>query len=82
MNSSDAFGKDEPYSDIELHVITKEPIYLENPEFIYGKFKIEISLNEKGAFVKKAKEIGDSWAIKAGSFIHIQTVYNPFNFFE
>ena len=77
-----ALGKDEPYSDIELHVITKEPLYLENPEFIYDKFKIEISLNETNAFVKKAKEIDDAWAIKAGSFIHIQPVYDPFNIFD
>lgn len=77
-----ALGKDEPYSDIEIHVITKELIHMKTPEFVYGKFKIEISLAEKEQFLEKAKAISASWAIKAGSFIHVLPVYDPSNLFE
>ncbi|PLR79244.1 KNTase domain-containing protein [Bacillus sp. V3-13] len=74
--------KDGPYSDIEMHVITEDGIDIKGHEFIYGDFKIEIDTIQKNEMFKKAQQVGDSWPIKAGSFIHILTVYDPHHLFE
>ncbi|AQU79327.1 MULTISPECIES: kanamycin nucleotidyltransferase C-terminal domain-containing protein [Planococcus] len=71
-----------PYSDIEMHVVTKEYHSIEDLEFVYDKFKIEIGFHDKQAFFEKAKKIDDAWAIKAGAFIHVLPVYDPTNLFE
>lgn len=77
-----ALERDEPYSDIEMHVLTEEGVHLANSEFVYNKFKIEITLNDPDSFFREARKIDDCWAITAGSFIHIQPVYDPQHFFE
>lgn len=73
---------DMPYSDIELHVITTDEILLESQEFIYDKFKIEVSTKQKSEFFRQARVVDDSWAIKAGVFINIMPIYDPQNIFE
>lgn len=75
-------GNDGPYSDIELHVVTKDGVSLDSHEFIYDKFKIEISKKQKSEFIKQAKEVDDSWSIKAGVFTNILAVYDPEHLFE
>jgi kanamycin nucleotidyltransferase len=75
-------GTDGPYSDIEMHVITDNHTQLEGYEFIYDKFKIEISIRTKDDIYHKAKKIDDMWPIKAGSYIHISPVYDPFHIFK
>lgn len=77
-----ALETDGPFSDIELHVITSDASTLESFEFIYDKFKIELSTKTKVAFTKQAKDVDDSWAIKAGVFIHILPVHDPEGLFE
>ena len=77
-----AFGTDGPYSDIEMHVITKDGSGVKTREFVCDKFKIELTANDSSTFLKEAQEVDDSWAIKAGAFIHILPVYDPESFFE
>ncbi|MDJ0333034.1 kanamycin nucleotidyltransferase C-terminal domain-containing protein [Planococcus sp. S3-L1] len=77
-----ALKTDGPFSDIELHVITKVANQLESFEFIYDKFKIELSTKDHRTFIKQAKEVDDSWAIKAGVFIHILPIHDPTHLFE
>ncbi|MBO0996133.1 kanamycin nucleotidyltransferase C-terminal domain-containing protein [Bacillus sp. SD088] len=73
---------DMPYSDIELHVITTDDTIMESHEFIYDKFKIELSVKQKREFFKQATEVDDAWAIKAGVFINIMPIYDPQNIFD
>ncbi|MBS4201212.1 KNTase domain-containing protein [Bacillus sp. FJAT-49732] len=75
-------GMDGPYSDIELHAVMKDGVSIESHEFIYDKFKIEISMIQKSEIIKQAKEVDDSWAIKAGVFTNILAVYDPEHLFE
>ncbi len=77
-----ALKTDGPYSDIEMHVVTKAHDSIEDLEFVYDQFKIEIGFHDKQAFFEKAKKIDDSWAISAGAFIHVLPVYDPTNLFE
>ncbi|MDJ0333548.1 kanamycin nucleotidyltransferase C-terminal domain-containing protein [Planococcus sp. S3-L1] len=77
-----ALETDGPFSDIELHVITEGASQLESLEFIYDKFKIELSAKDRRTFIKQAKEVDDSWAIKTGVFIHILPIYDPTHLFE
>ncbi|MGN7300545.1 kanamycin nucleotidyltransferase C-terminal domain-containing protein [Ferdinandcohnia sp. SAFN-114] len=73
---------DMPYSDIELHVITTDDISIKSHEFIYDKFKIEVSAKQKKEFFKQAIEVDDSWAIKAGVFINIMPIHDTQNLFN
>lgn len=73
---------DLPYSDIELHVITTDEVSINSHEFIYDKFKIEVSVKQKKEFFKQAIKVDDSWAVKAGVFINILPIYDPQNIFE
>ncbi|MBU9722737.1 MULTISPECIES: kanamycin nucleotidyltransferase C-terminal domain-containing protein [Bacillaceae] len=75
-------GSDGPYSDIEMHVITRDGFSIEGYEFIYDKFKIEISTEQKSTFFKKAMEVDESWAITAGVYINIHAIFDPGNIFE
>ena len=75
-------GYDGPFSDIEMHVITKDGSELDSLEFIYDKFKIEISTKQKTAFFNMAKKVDDSWAIKASAFTKILPLYDPEQLFE
>ncbi|WP_033542058.1 kanamycin nucleotidyltransferase C-terminal domain-containing protein [Planococcus sp. CAU13] len=77
-----ALGTAGPYSDIEMHVITKDGAKMETLEFVYDRFKIELSTNTRTAFLKEAEEMNDSWAITAGAFITIIPVHDPQNLFE
>lgn len=77
-----ALGTEGPYSDIEMHVITKDGAKMETLEFVYERFKIELTTNSRTAFLKEAEEVNDSWAITAGAFIHIIPVHDPASFFE
>lgn len=76
-----AMEMDGPFSDIELHVVTKDAQLIESFEFVYGKFKIEIGAIEKDCFFAKAKKVDDSWAIKAGAYTNILPVYDPADLF-
>lgn len=51
-------------------------------EFIYDRFKIEISTRTKDEIYKKARTVDDMWPIKAGMFIHTLPLYDPNNLFE
>lgn len=73
---------DGPYSDIELHVITKDGFNLKNHEFIYDRFKLEIGMIEEIEIIKSAKVVDESWAITAGVYINILEIYDPKNLFE
>lgn len=73
--------KDGPFSDIEMHVVLEDGISLKRYEFIYEKFKIEIGMEQKSDIFKEAAEVDDSWAIKAGAFVHIIPIYDPTNLF-
>src|SRR5690606_27797466 len=53
-------GTDEPYSDIELHVVAVDGVSIEGHEFIFDKFKIEISMWQKSAFIATAKKVDDA----------------------
>ncbi|WP_372868957.1 kanamycin nucleotidyltransferase C-terminal domain-containing protein [Planomicrobium okeanokoites] len=77
-----ALETDGPYSDIEMHVITKDGSKIKTLEFVYDKFKIELTTNERSAFLEEAQEVDDSWAIKAGAFINILPVHDPTLLFE
>ncbi|QHJ69969.1 kanamycin nucleotidyltransferase C-terminal domain-containing protein [Planococcus halotolerans] len=77
-----ALETDGPYSDIEMHVITKDGSKVETLEFVYDKFKIELTTNDKSTFLKEAEEVDDSWAIKAGAFIHVLPIHDPTELFE
>lgn len=77
-----AFGMEGPYSDIEMHVITNDGARMETLEFVYDRFKIELSTNDKSTFLKEAENMDDLWPITAGTFIHIIPIHDPENFFE
>jgi kanamycin nucleotidyltransferase len=74
--------QDLPYSDIEMHVITKDGRLINGHEFIYGKFKLELSCREKSDLFKRASRVDDSWAIWAGSFVDILAIHDPEGVFE
>lgn len=76
-----ALETDGPYSDIEMHVITTDGSKIKTLEFVYDKFKIELTTNSRTAFFKEAEEVDDSWAIKAGTFIHVLPIYDPTGLF-
>lgn len=75
-------GNDNPFSDIEMHVVTKDGSSIKSHEFIYHKFKIEINTNQRRELIELAKTVDDSWAIKAGMFINVLRIYDPYNVFE
>lgn len=75
-------GTEGPYSDIEIHVITDNQTVMENHEFIYDKFKIEISAKTKDEIYKKARTVDNMWPIQAGVFIHTLPLYDPSQLFE
>jgi len=77
-----ALGNDGPFSDIEMHVVTKDGIKIKSYEFIYEKFKIEINTKQKNEFLNEAMMVDDSWAIRVGMFINILSIYDPNNFFN
>ncbi|MFU1794866.1 kanamycin nucleotidyltransferase C-terminal domain-containing protein [Paenibacillus azoreducens] len=79
---STALGKEGPFSDIEMHVVSRDGVQIKGQEFIYDKFKIEISTMQENEILSQAMEIDDSWAIKAGVFINILPIYDPGHFFE
>lgn len=72
-----ALESEGPFSDIELHVITKDFHPLKSFEFMYGEFKIEIGSLEKNQFIAEARTLDDSWAIKAGAYINILPIHDP-----
>lgn len=73
---------DGPFSDIEMHVITTDGTSIESHEFIYDKFKIEISTKQRHELIELAKTVDDSWAIRAGMFINVLRIYDPHHLFE
>lgn len=75
-------GNPGPYSDIEMHVITKDGVKLESYEFIYPPYKLEIGSLERSSIIKKAKRYEATWPIWAGSFVNVLPVYDPEEFFE
>lgn len=74
--------KDGPYSDIELHVISRDGVNVRGYELINHPFKMEISTAQKTEWFMKASMVDDSWAIKVGSFIHITSLFDPNSLFE
>lgn len=74
--------KDGPYSDIELHVISRDGVDIPGYELIHHPFKIEISAMQKSEWLEKASRVDDSWAIKVGSFLHITSLFDPNHLFE
>jgi kanamycin nucleotidyltransferase len=75
-------GTDGPFSDIEMHVITDNHTELKGHEFVYDRFKIEISTRTKDEIFKKAMKVDDMWPIKTGSLIHVLPLYDPYKIFE
>ncbi|GIN85884.1 aminoglycoside O-nucleotidyltransferase ANT(4')-Ia [Heyndrickxia sporothermodurans] len=73
--------KEGPYSDIEMHVAVEDGQNFNRYEFIYDKFKIEIGMDQKSDLIKEAAEVDESWAVKAGAFVHIIPLYDPTNLF-
>ncbi|QSS98678.1 KNTase domain-containing protein [Pontibacillus sp. ALD_SL1] len=75
-------GNAGPYSDIEMHIVTKDGVQLESYEFIYPPYKLEIGSIERSKILAKAKRYECTWPIWAGSFINVHPVYDPEGFFE
>lgn len=73
---------DGPYSDIELHVISRDGVSIPSHELIYHPFKLEIATEQKSEWIRKASIVDDGWAIKVGSFIHIISLYDPKRLFD
>ncbi|TDL82720.1 kanamycin nucleotidyltransferase C-terminal domain-containing protein [Peribacillus frigoritolerans] len=73
---------DRPYSDIEHHIVTENGFRLQNLEFVYKEFKIELSMNERNELLKKAGKVDESWPITAGVYMNILPIYDPNDFFE
>ncbi|MDQ0178001.1 kanamycin nucleotidyltransferase C-terminal domain-containing protein [Bacillus chungangensis] len=73
---------DGPYSDIKMHVVTTDGTSIESYEFIYDKFKIEISTKQRRELIELAKTVDDSWAIKASMFINVLQIYDPHDLFK
>ncbi|MDQ0207568.1 kanamycin nucleotidyltransferase C-terminal domain-containing protein [Alkalicoccobacillus murimartini] len=82
LYGSMGLGTTGPYSDMEMHVITREGHPVPSHELIYGRFKVEISSIEKQAMLNRASEMSDAWPVSAGSYIHIQPIYDPKQIFE
>ncbi|OHR63609.1 KNTase domain-containing protein [Bacillus sp. HMSC76G11] len=76
------FETDRQYSDIELHIVTDNGFRLQNYEFVYKDFKIELSMNERNELFKKARMVNESWPITAGVYINILPIYDPNDLFE
>ncbi|MCF6136470.1 kanamycin nucleotidyltransferase C-terminal domain-containing protein [Pseudalkalibacillus berkeleyi] len=74
--------KEGAYSDIEMHVVSEDGFKVERQEFIIGKFKIELDTSERSELFAEAAEVTDNWPIKAGSFVHIRSIYDPIGLFE
>lgn len=77
-----AQGKDGPYSDIELHVICRDGANIPSHELIYHPFKLEISTKQTSEWLDQVRSVDDGWAIKAGSLLHITSLYDPKGIFE
>ncbi|WP_246056011.1 kanamycin nucleotidyltransferase C-terminal domain-containing protein [Alteribacter natronophilus] len=71
-----------PFSDIEIHVVTKEGKTIQEYEFIYGGFKIELSTAQETELLEKACRVDDSWPIRAGAYVHVKPLYDPDGFFD
>lgn len=72
-----AQSKDGPFSDIELHVISRDGVDIPNRELIFHPFKLEISTKRKSEWLHQAGVVDDGWALSTGSFIHITALYDP-----
>lgn len=75
-------GTEGSFSDIEMHIVTKDGVELQNHEFIYDKFKIELNMVEKSKLFENARMVDDGWAIKAGFYVNIMKIYDPDNVFD
>ncbi|GAA0323833.1 aminoglycoside O-nucleotidyltransferase ANT(4')-Ia [Bacillus carboniphilus] len=74
-------GKEGPYSDIEMHVVTEDGYTFSGKEFIFPPFKIEIGVDQKSELLEEAQKVHDGWAIKAGVYHHVMRIYDPHDFF-
>ncbi|MGZ9583033.1 hypothetical protein [Paenibacillus marinisediminis] len=74
--------KEGPYSDIEMHVISRDGANIPSRELIYHPFKLEISTKQKSEWLDQASAVDDGWAIKVGSFIHITSLHDPEGIFN
>ncbi|MDR6724541.1 kanamycin nucleotidyltransferase [Paenibacillus amylolyticus] len=72
-----AQGKEGPYSDIELHIISRDGVNIPTYELILHPFKLEISTKQKSEWFHQASVVDDGWALRAGSFVHITPLYDP-----
>ncbi|WP_204419040.1 kanamycin nucleotidyltransferase C-terminal domain-containing protein [Bacillus tianshenii] len=79
---STAYQKEGRHSDIEMHVVTKDGVSIPVQEFIYGKFKLELSCREKSKLFERAARVDDSWSIWAGSFVNVLAIHDPEGIFE
>ncbi|MGM1049288.1 MAG: kanamycin nucleotidyltransferase C-terminal domain-containing protein [Bacillota bacterium] len=74
--------KEGPYSDIELHIISRDGANIPSRELICHPFKLEISTKQKSEWLDQASAVDDGWAIKMGSFIYITSLYDPNGIFN
>ncbi|PAD31913.1 kanamycin nucleotidyltransferase C-terminal domain-containing protein, partial [Paenibacillus sp. 7523-1] len=72
-----ALAKEGPYSDIELHIISRDGANIPNRELIFHPYKLEISTKQKSEWFHQASMVDDGWAIRTGSFVHITSLYDP-----
>lgn len=77
-----AYQKEGRYSDIEMHVVTKDGVSIPGHEFIYGKYKLELSCREKSKLFERAARLDDGWSIWAGSFTNIMAIHDPEGIFD
>ncbi|MBW5445437.1 KNTase domain-containing protein [Cohnella sp. CFH 77786] len=75
-------GSDGPYSDIEIHVVTRDGYSLQGHEFIWLPFKLEISAVTETEFRNKAAGCDDGWPIRAGSYVDILPIHDPDSLFD
>lgn len=74
---STAYQKEGLYSDIEMHVVTKDSVTIPGHEFIYGKFKLELSCREKSKLFERARRLDDGWSIWAESYVNVLAIHDP-----
>ncbi|MDQ0173574.1 kanamycin nucleotidyltransferase C-terminal domain-containing protein [Paenibacillus tundrae] len=72
-----AQGKEGPYSDIELHIISGDGVNIPTHELILHPFKLEISTKQISEWFHQASVVDDGWALRTGSFVHITSLYDP-----
>lgn len=77
---STARGSDEPYSDLEMAVVVRDPVGVRRYEFYLDGWKTEVECWQPDALLKYVRELDITWPIWGGQFLHVLSLYDPQNF--